>query len=143
MMHLKLSVLLSMSLWPVLASATQDSLAGNAGWTGVGILGAVLAWFFFYEHPSQKKASEDRFNKMLECEERRTKENNARQDKLLEEFKTDLQTVVNGNRDAIKIVMDSNEGSIRDLIARHQKEVDGITSRFVESVCRADRGGQV
>ena len=41
-------------LWPLVAQGA-GSLAGDGGWYGAGLLGAVLAWLLLYELPRRDK----------------------------------------------------------------------------------------
>lgn len=41
--------------WAYAADPTLDQIAGNSGWAGAGLLGAVLAWLLLWHLPAKDK----------------------------------------------------------------------------------------
>ena len=65
-------------------SAEATILAGNAGWVGTGLLGAVLSWIFFWHLPAKDKQLKELMDSQLSYSREERKNFREALDKIVE-----------------------------------------------------------
>lgn len=110
---------LGICLAEIVVGQSPDALAGNSGWVGAGLLGAILLWLFTMHLPAKDK---------------QLKELLADRDKQLSDFMAirDKQSFDKDERHYRE--MDFQRETIKAMIVEHAGVVKAISQNFQETV---------
>ena len=112
-----------LSLLALFAEAAP-SLAGEAGWVGTGLLGAVLGWLLFVHLPAKDKQFRDIVDKLLDRNDQQT------------------GTMQQTFRDSLKDVVNHCESEFREMRATFEDKIEAVVEALKGKADRPDRHGK-
>lgn len=107
-MHAKTALLAALMGWPLAQVVGGDALAGNAGWVGTGLLGAVLSWLLLKHLPGK----------------------DAQLERLIDGHKASVQELARTHDEAVRTILADKSAERKEQLAAYREECGALRTVF-------------